>query len=124
MSIGLMSPDELAAELDGGIRSKRLRRNRTQQILAVSTGVSQWTVKRMETGDLVTSGLFGSSMLITARNFQAASTASRGYSGTTPDPSHVVVDDGEHRPPKSGCRPGLSGGRGHTTTSGVLSQRD
>ena len=53
MDIGLMSPDELAAELGGRVRSERLRRNWTQQTLAERTGVSRWTVTRMEAGDSV-----------------------------------------------------------------------
>lgn len=53
MDIGLMSPDELAAELGGRVRSERLRRNWTQQTLAERSGVSRWTVTRMEAGDSV-----------------------------------------------------------------------
>lgn len=58
MDIGLMSPDELAAELGGRVRSERLRRNWTQQTLADRTGVSRWTVKRMEAGDSVALSTF------------------------------------------------------------------
>lgn len=53
-----MSPDELAAELGGRVRSERLRRNWTQHSLAERSGVSRWTVTRMEAGDSVTLSSF------------------------------------------------------------------